>query len=96
VHDRLRRGEDPGFEFGGLTEAERDAFMALVRQRIAHGEEVLEAVEANVRALKALLVLVVSSAPSGSRTLGEALQAGHISIQDVVDAIPGAEPDPLA
>jgi hypothetical protein len=70
--------------------------MALVRQRIAHGEEVLEAVEANVRALKALLVLVVSSAPPGSRTLGETLQAGYISIQDVVDAIRGAEPDPLA
>jgi hypothetical protein len=38
-----------GFQLGALTEEERDEFMALMRQRIAHGEEVLEAVEANVR-----------------------------------------------
>jgi hypothetical protein len=49
--DRLRakqrRGEDPDFEFeiefGALTADEQDAFVALLRQRTAHGQEGLKA-----------------------------------------------------
>jgi hypothetical protein len=43
---KQRRGEEPGIEFeiefGALTAAEQDDFVALQNERIAHGEEVLE------------------------------------------------------
>ena len=39
---------------GALTDQERNAFMALVRQRTAHGEEMLEALEEDVRILQLL------------------------------------------
>ena len=55
-------------EWWSLTPAEQDKFIALMCQRMAHGEEVLEAVQANVRVLKELLVLQVERAPSMSLT----------------------------
>jgi hypothetical protein len=82
-------------EWGALTGDERDELMALLNGRIAHGEERLEGVNANVGALKALLVLLVQSAPPGM-TLPEAIGSGHIGILDVVEAVRGAMPDPLA
>ena len=68
--DRLRakrrRGEEPGLEFepdfASLTDEERDAFLALMYERIAHAQERLEAIEASVAALKALLRLQVRRA----------------------------------
>lgn len=74
--DRLRakqrRGEELGLEFeiefGALTDDERDEFLALQDQRIAHGEERVEAIEAQNRALKALLRVQVRglrACPSG-------------------------------
>jgi len=45
--DRLRGVESEdvfAIEWGALTEEERDAVLALIRQRTAHGEEVLEAI----------------------------------------------------
>lgn len=95
---RQRRGEEWGLEFeieyGALTDEERSAFDALVEQRIAHGQERLEAIEATNAALKALLRLLVGSdAPPGA-TLAEALDAGHIGWLDVVDAIHGVVPNP--
>jgi hypothetical protein len=50
--DRLRGVESEdvfAIEWGALTEEERDAVLALIRQRTAHGEEALEAIEENVR-----------------------------------------------
>jgi hypothetical protein len=85
-----------GFEFAiewaALTDAERDEVMALLNERIAHGEERLEGITENVRALKALLVLVMSN---GGGTVGEALVEGRVTLQEVVEAIRGAVPDPL-
>jgi hypothetical protein len=55
---KYQRGEklDPEFEieFWALTTEERDEFVALVDERIAHGEEALEAVSENVRILSLL------------------------------------------
>jgi hypothetical protein len=62
-------------------------------QRIAHGEEKLEAIEGEVAALKALLRLQVRRAPGMS--LWEAIGSGQIGLQEVVEAI-RALPDPLA
>jgi hypothetical protein len=55
--DRLlakqRRGEELGvefeIEFGALTDEERDDFMALMDERAAHGEEMLEAIRSRWR-----------------------------------------------
>jgi len=77
-----------GIEFAALTDAEREEFMALLEQRTAHGVEKLEAIEANVRAAKALLVLQVEKAPG--MTLAEAVGAGRISIKDTIEAIRSA------
>jgi hypothetical protein len=79
---------------GALTGDERDELMALLDGRIAHGEERLEALEENNRALKALLVLQVQRAPG--MTLTEAIGSGRIGILEVIQAIRGAVPDPLA
>jgi hypothetical protein len=101
--DRLqakqRRGEawDLEFkiEFGALTDEERDAFLALMNERAAHGKEKLEAIEAQYRALKALLRLLLSSdAPPGT-TLWEAGHAEYIGVMEVVEAV-RAVPDLLA
>ena len=101
--DRLRakqrRGEEPGLEFeldfASLTDEERPAFIALLNERIAHGEEKLEALGEDVRILGALLDLVASSgAPTGT-TLGQALQVGYVSVLEIVEAV-RAVPDPMA
>jgi hypothetical protein len=95
---KLRRGEDPsyelGIEFAALTAAEQERFIVLIEQRAAHGTEQLEAVEENVRAIKALLVLQAERAPGMS--LPEAIGSGRIGLLEVVEAIRGAVPDPLA
>lgn len=57
--DRLRGVESEAvfaIEWGALTEDERAEFMALMDQRIAHGREVLDAIEENVRILKLLFM----------------------------------------
>jgi hypothetical protein len=68
--------------------------MALMEQRAAHGKERCEAIEAQNRALKELLRLQVRTAPGMS--LPEAIGSGHISLLEVVEAIQGVMPDPLA
>jgi hypothetical protein len=80
---------------GALTGAEQAEFMALMDQRIARGEEKLEAVSENVRAAKALLVLLVRSGAPGDMGIGQALWSGYIGIQDVVEAIRGVVPPEL-
>ena len=65
-----------------------------MRERVAQRKKVLETVEANVRVLKALLVLQVERAPGMSLT--EAIGSGHIGVLEVVETIRSAEPDPLA
>ena len=74
---RQRRGEELGSEFeieyGALTDDERDAYDALVEQRLAHGQERLEAIEATNAALKELLRLQVRKAPG--MTVREAIAA---------------------
>jgi hypothetical protein len=70
--------------------------VALLNERIAHGEERLEALVENVRILRALLDLVASSGAPPGTTLGEALQAGYTSMLEVVESIRGAVPEPLA
>jgi hypothetical protein len=81
---KMRRGEEPGIElaieFGALTEEERDAFMALVEQRRAQGEERHEALVENVRILRLLF----------------AYQEGAITALEFVERVRGAVPDPLA
>jgi predicted Fe-S protein YdhL (DUF1289 family) len=93
--DRLRAMTEFEFEieWAALTGDERDEVMALLNERIAHGQERLEGITENVRALKALLVLVMSN---GGGTVGEALVEGRVTLRDVVEAIRGAMPDPLA
>ena len=95
---KRRRGEEWEFEFaiefGALTGAERDGYMALMNGRIAHGKEVLEALEANVRVLQALLVLQVERAPGMDLT--EAIGSGRVGIMEVIEAIRNAVPDALA
>jgi hypothetical protein len=86
--DRLRakqrRGEDVEFEFeiewGALTDDEREEFIALLNERIAHGEERLEAIEESNRILRLLL----------------AYKEGAITAREFVEAVRGAVPDPLA
>jgi hypothetical protein len=100
VQAKERRGEDFEFEFaiefGAFTAAEQDDYVALMEERIAHGEERLEALQEDNRVLLALLDLVESSdAPPGT-TLWEAGQAGYIGVMQVVETIRGAVPDPLA
>jgi hypothetical protein len=82
-------------EFGALTFAEQDALAALLEQRRAHGEERLEAIAENVRILRALVGLIESSGALPGTTLGEALVAGYITVEEVVEAIRRV-PDPLA
>jgi hypothetical protein len=65
---------------GALTDQERNAFMALVRQRTAHGEEMLEALEEDVRILQLLF----------------AYQEGAITALQFVERVRGALTDPLA
>ena len=92
---RQRRGERWDLEFeieyGALTDEEQDAYDALVEQRVAHGQERLEAIEATNAALKELLRLQVRKAPG--MTVREAIGSGHISLLEVVEAIHGV-PDP--
>jgi hypothetical protein len=63
-----RRGEDSEFEFAiewaTLTEDEREKFMALMNERIAHRKEVLEAVTENVRILKLLFAYEQGAMPA--------------------------------
>jgi hypothetical protein len=70
--------------------------VALINERAAHREERLEAIQAQVGALKALLRLLISSDAPPRATLAEALDASHISLVEVVESIRGAVPDPLA
>jgi hypothetical protein len=81
-------------EWGSLTAVEQDEFMALMRHRRAHGEEKLEAMEETSRALRALLVLNVARTPG--MDLPEAIGSGRIGLLEVIDAIRGAVPDPVA
>jgi hypothetical protein len=82
--EKYRRGEEPGFEdrlaWDGLTDEERDDFMALSDQQLAHGKEKLEALEEDNRLLKILLRFDV----------------GLITPLEAVQQIRGAVPDPLA
>ena len=80
--DRARAMSEFQFaiEWGALTDAERDEFMALMDQRTAHGEERLEALEENVRILSLLF----------------AYQEGAITALEFVERVRGAVPDPLA
>jgi hypothetical protein len=80
--DRLRRASDLEFEieWGILTDEERDAFMSLMGQRTAHGEEVLEAFNENVRILQLLF----------------AYQEGALTALEFVDRVRGAVAEPLA
>jgi hypothetical protein len=75
-------------EWGSLTGAEQDEFMALMEQRRAHGEEKLEAKLEVIQALRALLVLNIERAPN--MLLAEAIGSGDISLLEVVEAIRGA------
>jgi hypothetical protein len=98
MRGKMRRGEEPGLEFEtdfhSFTRAEQHEYIALEQARIAHGEERLEAIEAQNRALKALLVLQVRRAPGMS--VQEAIGSGRIGLLEVVEAVQGAVPDPLA
>ena len=101
--DRLqakqRRGEAWEFEFeiefASFTDDERAQFMALMNERIAHGEERLEALREDIRVLFALWDLVESSGVPPGTTLWEAGESGYISVMQVVESI-RAVPDPLA
>lgn len=93
--DRLvakSRRDDPEavfeVEWGALTDDERREFPALMQQRLAHGQEQVEALGENVAALKALLCLQVARAPG--LTLREAIGGGHIGFLEVIEAIRGA------
>ena len=81
---KYRRGEEPGLEdrlaWAGLTDEERDRFMADSGQRIAHKKEQREALEEDNRILKILLRLDV----------------GQITTKEAVVQLRGAVPDPLA
>ena len=88
-HDDVADLADParamsGFQFAiewaALTDAEPDEFMALMRQRSAHGEEKLEALEEHVRVLRLLF----------------AYQEEAITAREFVERVRGAVPDPLA
>jgi hypothetical protein len=81
-------------EWGALTADERDELMAQVEQRKAHGGERMEALQENIRVLEARLVLQVERAPG--MTLRAAIGTGRIGILEVIEAIRGAVPDPLA
>jgi hypothetical protein len=70
--------------------------MALLDERIAHREERLEGITETNRALKALFVLWVRSDAPPGMSLPEAIGSGHIRLLEVVEAILGAVPDPLA
>jgi hypothetical protein len=80
--DRLLRANSLEFEieWGALTDAEREAFMALVEQQRAHSDEMLKAVEENVGILQLLF----------------AWQQGAITPLEFVERVRGAVPDPLA
>lgn len=65
---------------GSLTEEEQVDFLALMDQRIAHGKDVLGAIEENVRILELLICM----------------QAGVITTMEFVERVQGAVPDPLA
>ena len=84
IEERRRRGEDYEAEFvidfESLTEAEREDFLALMEQRIAHGSEVLAGITENVRILQLLF----------------AWQEGAITALEFVERVRGAVPDPLA
>ena len=82
VADRLQRASDFEFEieWGALTDEERDVYMALMGQRRAHGQEVLEALVENVRILRLLF----------------AWREGAITALEFVERVRGAVPDPLA
>jgi predicted Fe-S protein YdhL (DUF1289 family) len=81
--EKYCQGEEPGFEdrlaWDGLTDEERDRFMADSDQQIAHGMEKLEALQEDNRILKILLRLDV----------------GLITPLQAVHQIRGAVPDPL-
>jgi hypothetical protein len=86
--DRLqakqRRGEEVDFEFeidfASLTAAEQDAFVALLNERAAHGEERLEGLSENVRILRLLF----------------AYEKGAITALEFAERVRGAVPDPMA
>jgi hypothetical protein len=82
--EKYRRGEEPDLEdrlaWDGLTDEERDRFMADQAQQIAHGKEKLEAIEEDNRILETLLRLDV----------------GLVTPLQAVQQIRGAVPDPLA
>ena len=84
IEERRRRGEDYEAEFevewGSLTEEEQVDFLALMDQRIAHGKDVLAAIEENVRILELLICM----------------QAGVITTMEFVERVQGAVRDPLA
>jgi hypothetical protein len=82
--EKYRRGEEPSFEdrlaWDGFTAEERDEFMALSDQQLAHGKEKLEALTENVRVLELLL----------------AHKQGATTAMEFVEQVRGAVRDPLA
>ena len=80
--DRAREQSEFEFaiEWGSLTAAEQAEYMALMDQRIARGEEKLEAIEEDNRVLRLLFLY----------------QQGKITAQEFVLRVRGAVPDPLA
>jgi hypothetical protein len=70
--------------------------VALMEERIAHGEEMLEALQKDNRVLLALATLVALSDTPPGATLWEAGQAGNIGVMQVVETIRSAVADPLA
>jgi hypothetical protein len=84
VQAKQRRGEawDLEFEteFGALTDEERSEFVALMKERAAHGKEKVEALEENNRILALLL----------------AHQQGTITAKEFAERVRGAVPDLLA
>jgi hypothetical protein len=94
-----QRGEAREFEFelawASFTDEERDQFMALMNERIAHGEEKLEALREDIRVLLALYELLERNGAPPGTTLWEAGEAGYIGVMQVVEAI-RAMPVPLA
>jgi hypothetical protein len=95
--DRMRakqlRGEEPGMElavdFFSLTGEEQDRYIMLMNERTAHGKERVEALEASNAAMKSLLRLQVRSDAPPDATLAEAIDAGHISWLEIIEAIDG-------
>jgi hypothetical protein len=77
-------------EWDALTDEERAAIMAVYGEQTAHGTEVLEAIDEDVRVAQALLDLIAASGARPGTTLWQAGALGFIGVMEVVEAIRGA------